>query len=126
MGGRVIALGVAAVAYVLGSQWMMTRAPTSSWSALAIVGPMLALAAFLAWQRGQRLLAQVIGAFTQQDERLVAQLGESDAAVTISQGVTARHGEQQFLLEQRQRLQRGMANRLDDYGKVELALFEQL
>ena len=28
----------------------------------------------------------------------------SDAAVTVSQGVTARHGEQQFLLEQGQRL----------------------
>jgi uncharacterized membrane protein len=48
---------VAGAAYVLGSHWLMTRAPTSPLSALAIVGPMLALAAFLAWQRGQRLLA---------------------------------------------------------------------
>ena len=54
---RLLAAGVAGVAYVLASHWLMTRAPASSWSALAIVGPMLALAGFLAWQRGQRLLA---------------------------------------------------------------------
>jgi uncharacterized membrane protein len=54
---RLLAAGVAGVAYVLASHWLMTRAPASSWSALAIVGPMLALATFLAWQRGQRLLA---------------------------------------------------------------------
>ena len=54
---RLLAAGVAGVAYLLASHWLMTRAPASSWSALAIVGPMLALATFLAWQRGQRLLA---------------------------------------------------------------------
>jgi uncharacterized membrane protein len=54
---RLLAAGAAGIAYVLASHWLMTRAPTSSWSALAIVGPMLALAAFLAWQRGQRPLA---------------------------------------------------------------------
>jgi uncharacterized membrane protein len=54
---RLLAAGAAGVAYVLASHWLMTRWPTSSWSALAIVGPMLALAAVLAWQRGQRLLA---------------------------------------------------------------------
>jgi len=42
---------------LLASHWLMTRAPASPWSALAIVGPMLALAGLLAWQRGQRLLA---------------------------------------------------------------------
>jgi len=47
---------VAGVAYVLASHWLMTQAPASPWSALAIVGPMLALAGCLAWQRGQRLL----------------------------------------------------------------------
>ena len=54
---RFLAVGVAAVGYVLGSHWLMTRAPASEWSALLVVGPMLALAAFLAWQRRQRLLA---------------------------------------------------------------------
>ena len=54
---RLLAAGVAGVAYVLASHWLMTRAPASPWGVLAIVGPMLALATFLAWQRGQRLLA---------------------------------------------------------------------
>ena len=54
---RLLAAGVAGVAYLLASHWLMTRAPASPWSALAIVGPMLALAGLLAWQRGQRLLA---------------------------------------------------------------------
>ena len=53
---RLLAAGVAGVAYVLASHWLMTQAPASPWSSLAIVGPMLALAGFLAWQRGQRLL----------------------------------------------------------------------
>jgi uncharacterized membrane protein len=60
---RLLAAGVAGVAYVLGSHWLMTRAPASAWSALLVVGPMLALAAVLAWQRGQRLLA-VLAALT--------------------------------------------------------------
>ena len=53
---RLLVAGVAGVAYVLASHWLMTQAPASPWSALAIVGPMLALAGCLAWQRGQRLL----------------------------------------------------------------------
>ena len=61
---RLLAAGVAGVVYVLGSHWLMTRAPTLPWSALAIVGPMLALAAALAWQRGQRLLATAAGLAT--------------------------------------------------------------
>jgi uncharacterized membrane protein len=56
MRARVIAVGVAAVAYVLGSHWLMTRAPASPWNAVIVVGPMLVGAAILAWQRGQRWL----------------------------------------------------------------------
>jgi uncharacterized membrane protein len=54
---RFLAAAVAAIGYVLGSHWLMTRAPASDWSALLVVGPMVALAAVLAWQRRQRLLA---------------------------------------------------------------------
>ena len=57
MRARVIAAGSATVAYVLASQWIMTRAPASPWNVVVIVAPMLALAAVLAWQRGQRWLA---------------------------------------------------------------------
>jgi uncharacterized membrane protein len=59
MRARVIAVGVAAVAYVLGSHWLMTGAPASPWNAVLVVGPMLAGAAFLAWQRGQRWLGML-------------------------------------------------------------------
>ena len=57
MGARVIALGAAAVAYVLVSHWLMTGAPASPWNAVVVVGPMLAAAAAFAWQRRHRLLA---------------------------------------------------------------------
>jgi uncharacterized membrane protein len=57
MRARVIAVGAAALAYVLGSQWLMTGAPASPWNAVILVGPMLGAAALLAWQRRQRLLA---------------------------------------------------------------------
>jgi uncharacterized membrane protein len=57
MGARAIAAGSATVAYVLGSHWLMTRAPASPWNAVVLVAPMLGLAAVIAWQRGQRWLA---------------------------------------------------------------------
>ncbi len=34
---RLLVAGVAGVAYVLASHWLMTQAPASPWSALAIV-----------------------------------------------------------------------------------------
>jgi len=57
MRARVFAVAAAAVAYVLVSHWLMTRAPASPWNAVIIVGPMLGAAALVAWQRRQWLLA---------------------------------------------------------------------
>jgi uncharacterized membrane protein len=57
MGARVFALAAVAVAYVLGSHWLMTGAPASPWNPVIVVGPMLAAAAVVAWQRRHRLLA---------------------------------------------------------------------
>ena len=57
MGARVFALAAVAVAYVLASHWLMTGAPASPWNPVMVVGPMLAAAAFVAWQRRHRLLA---------------------------------------------------------------------
>ena len=59
MRGRVIALGAAAVAYVLLSHWLMTGAPASPWNAVIVVGPMLGAAAAFAWQRRHRLLGAI-------------------------------------------------------------------
>jgi len=59
MGIRLLVAGAAGLAYVLGSHWLMTSAPASPWNAVVVVAPMLALAAFLAWQRRQRMLGSV-------------------------------------------------------------------
>jgi len=56
---RTIVVGFCGAAYVLASHWLMTRAPASAWNAVLIIGPMLALLALYAWQRGQRLLGGV-------------------------------------------------------------------
>jgi len=64
MGIRLLAAGTAGAAYVLGSHWLMTAAPASAWNAVAVVGPMLLFAAFVAWQRRRRVLALAAAAAT--------------------------------------------------------------
>ena len=59
MRARAIAVGFVAVAYVAASQWLMTRAPTSAWAAVVIVGPMLGVLAAYGWQHRQRTLGTV-------------------------------------------------------------------
>jgi len=59
MGIRLLVAGAAGLAYLLGSHWLMTSAAASAWNAVVVVAPMLAIAAFLAWQRRQRMLASV-------------------------------------------------------------------
>ena len=61
---RLVAAGLAAAAYLGGSHWLMTSAPSSRWSAVAIVGPMLAAAAAVAWQRRQRVFAIALAGAT--------------------------------------------------------------
>ncbi|MEO6362244.1 MAG: hypothetical protein ABIO71_03345 [Caldimonas sp.] len=57
MGWRAVIAGLAAAAYVVATHWLMTSAPASDWNAVLVVGPMLLLAAWVAWRRGRRLLA---------------------------------------------------------------------
>ncbi|MGZ8261122.1 MAG: hypothetical protein ACXWUL_11355 [Caldimonas sp.] len=61
---RLLMAGLAGAAYVLGSHWMMTKAPASPWNAVVVVAPMLALAAALAFHRRQRALALLAAAAT--------------------------------------------------------------
>ena len=61
---RLVAAGLAGAAYLGGAHWLMTSAPSSSWNAVVIVGPMLVAAAVVAWQRRQRALALVLAAET--------------------------------------------------------------
>jgi uncharacterized membrane protein len=62
MRARTVLVALTGAAYVGGTHWLMTRAPASAWNALAVVGPMLALVALFALQRGQRLLAAIAAA----------------------------------------------------------------
>jgi uncharacterized membrane protein len=64
VGIRLVAAATAGAAYVLGSHWVMTRAPASQWNAVVVIAPMLALAALVAWQRRRRLLALATAAAT--------------------------------------------------------------
>lgn len=54
---RHVAVGLAGLAYLALSQWLMTREPPSAWSAVALLGPMLALVAVGAWRAGRRAWA---------------------------------------------------------------------
>jgi uncharacterized membrane protein len=64
VGIRLVAAGLAGAAYVLGAHWLMTSEPSSAWNAALVVGPMLGLAAWLAWQRGRRVLGLVVALAT--------------------------------------------------------------
>lgn len=62
---RYVAVGLAGAVYLAASQWLMTRTPPSPWSAVALLLPMLTLAAVGAWRSGRRavaLLAPALGA----------------------------------------------------------------
>lgn len=57
MQARHVLAAVAGLAYVAGSQWLMVSAPTSPWSAVALLVPMLAVVCAWAWHSRQRLLS---------------------------------------------------------------------
>lgn len=54
---RYVLAAMASLAYVAGSQWLMVRSPTSSWTAVALLTPMLAVVGGWAWRSRQRFLA---------------------------------------------------------------------
>ncbi len=56
MQARYVLAAVSSLAYVAGSQWLMISAPASSWNAVALLTPMLALFCAWAWRARQRLL----------------------------------------------------------------------
>ncbi len=57
MQARHVLAAVASLAYVAGSQWLMVHAPTSPWSAVALLVPMLGVACAWLWHSQQRLLS---------------------------------------------------------------------
>lgn len=54
---RHVLAAVASLAYVAGSQWLMIRAPSSPWSAVALLVPMLAVVCAWMWHAHRRLLS---------------------------------------------------------------------
>jgi uncharacterized membrane protein len=54
---RIALAALASLVYVMASQWLMTRTPPPAWSALALIGPMLALAGAWALRTGHRFVA---------------------------------------------------------------------
>lgn len=62
MAARAVMIGLAGVAYVAATHWLMTEAPASDWNAVWVVGPMIATAAVVAWQRHLRMLAVLASA----------------------------------------------------------------
>jgi len=57
MQARHVLAAVASLAYIAGSQWLMVHAPTSPWSAVALLVPMLAVGCAWLWHSRQRLLS---------------------------------------------------------------------
>jgi uncharacterized membrane protein len=56
---RIVAIVLASIAYVLGTHWLMTRAPASPWNVVGVLTPMLLAIAVGAWRGGQRLLGGI-------------------------------------------------------------------
>jgi hypothetical protein len=59
---RHVAAGLAGLAYVTASQWLMTRTPPSPWGAVALLTPMLAIVAVGTWRSGQRAISLLAAA----------------------------------------------------------------
>lgn len=64
MRARAVLVVLVGAAYMAATHWLMTSAPASDWNAVIVVGPMLALAALVSWQRRLRITALVAAAAT--------------------------------------------------------------
>ncbi len=59
---RYVAVGAAGLAWVIASQWLMTRTPPARWSAVALLAPMLGIVAVGTWRSGRRAWSLVAAA----------------------------------------------------------------
>jgi uncharacterized membrane protein len=116
---RQVAVGLAGLAYVIASQWLMTRSPPSAWSAVVLLAPMLALVAAGAWRAGRRgwsvLGAALVAALVLQAARggglaperlyLLQHLG-IHFALAVAFGLTLRRGAEPLISRLAGRLHR--------------------
>lgn len=127
---RYVAVGMAGLAYVIASQWLMTRTPPSPWSAVALLTPMLGVAAVATWRNGRRawsfLAAAALAALALQaargrglpPERLY--LTEHVAIhvfLAISFGLTLRRGAQPLISRVAARVHDGLTPAMERYTR---------
>ena len=58
---RLAAVGLASVCYIALTHWLMTAAPTSGWSVVVILTPVLTAVTIGAWRSGQRVIGALAG-----------------------------------------------------------------
>jgi len=127
---RYVVMGVAGVAYMIASQWLMTRTPPSPWSAVALLTPMLGAVAIGTWRSGRRawslLAAAVFAALALQaarggglsPERLY--LTEHVAIhifLAISFGLTLRRGARPLISRLADRVHGGLTPAMERYTR---------
>ena len=132
---RHVAAGLAGLAYVTASQWLMTRTPPSPWGAVALLTPMLAIVAVVTWRSGQRAIS-LLAAAALAALALKAELGGGLAPehlylaehvaihlfLAFTFGVTLRRGAQPLIARLAERVHDGLTPAMERYTrKVTLA-----
>ena len=132
---RYVAAGAAALAYLVASQWLMTRTPPPPWSAAALLGPMLALLALGLWRAGRRawslcgaaaVVALVVHAafgdgFDAERLYLIEHVA-FHIALAFGFGLTLRRGARPLISRLADRVHRGLTPAMEHYTrKVTLA-----
>ena len=127
---RYLAAGVAALAYVAASQWLMTRTPPSPWGAVALLTPMLAIIAIGTWRSGQRALG-LLAAATLAGLALKTALGGGLAPehlylaehvaihlfLAFTFGITLRHGARALITRLAERVHDGLTPDMERYTR---------
>ena len=119
MQARYVLAALASLAYVAGSQWAMINAPTSPWSAVALLGPMLAALSAWLWQTQQRLLGlcaaaavaalcfmAAVGNAVAAEKLYLAQHAAVHAGLALWFGASLRPGHKPFISSLAERVHR--------------------
>lgn len=127
---RYVAIGVAGLAYVLASQWLMTRTPPSAWSAVALLTPMLAMVAVGAWRRGRRgwstsaaavaaalALQAAVGGGLSPERLYLLQHVAIHVALALVFGITLRRGSRPLISRLADRVHRGLTPAMERYTR---------
>ena len=130
MRARTVLVVLVGAAYVAGCHWLMTSAPDSRWNAVVVIGPMLALVAFVAARRGPRLVAGIaglgLGALVLQAWRggglapatlYLAQHVSIHAALAVMFALTLRPGQEPLVTALARRVHGGLSPDMTSYAR---------